>query len=188
MINSLFEYNPFQYGSDEKPFLISEFYNSSYKFINIYEPNIILEIGSENGIFTSFFSDTLLHNQNSYLHYVNTSGYIFRNFLYLIKKTRNPYKIRFFTLKPSTFFDRYKFICNKKYTLIYFNTDSYGNNNQEIIFYDLQNLYSLLQIHGILWIINAQNKEVQKFLIAFKYYFDIIHQNKEIGLKKIELK
>lgn len=187
MINSLFEYNPLQYGSDEKPFVDSEFYNESYKFINIYEPNIILEVGSENGIFTSFLSDALLHNQNSYLHYLNPSGYIFRTFLSAIKKSRNTYKIRFFTLRPSTFFDRYKFICNKRYSLIYVNIDSYGNN-QETLFYDLQNFYSLLQLYGILWITNVVNTEVQKFLSIFKYYFEIIHHNKEIGLKKIELK
>jgi hypothetical protein len=183
MINLLFD-NP---KSDQNPFVDSEFYTHSYKFINIYELHIILEIGSENGIFTSFFSDALLHNQNSYLHYLNPSGYIFRTFLSTIKKSRNPYKIRFFTLKPSNFFDRYKFICNKRYTLIYVNVESYGNN-QETLFYDLQNIYTLLELHGLLWITNSHNTEVQKFLSLFKYYFDTVHHNKEIGLKRIELK
>jgi hypothetical protein len=186
-----FDYNPVQSGFDHIPFVNSEFCIQSSTFINVYAQNIILEIGSGDGSITSFLSDNYLHNQNSCLHYINANGNIYREFLHTISKTRNLFKIRFFTLRPSTFFDRYKTICFRRYTLIYFNIDSYLNNNpnnQEIIFQDLQHAYSLLQLHGILWITNSENIHVQKFLSVFIYYFEIVHYKKEIGLKRTEQK
>lgn len=180
-----------------------EFRNNFYKFIDKSKVNNILEIGCFEGQSTTFFSDNLLNNDNSFMVCVDpfylsgtvkdiTSLFIDNNtkktFLNNIKKSKNYKKINFQNITSDLFFK------NNKLTFNFIYID--GNHHPDYLQRDLENSFNVAEKNSIIWIDDYTYKREEygfrqpKFIIdlfmkKYKEKIEILWKKNQVAIKKL---
>ena len=156
----------------------------------------ILEIGSFEGLSTTYFIDNFLSEPNSKItvvdpfllysendHITIMNNIQIRNFFYNISKSANPNKVQYLGLTSDQFFEFNK----KKYNFIYID----GMHTNEQIKKDIINSWESLLKDGIIWMDDylgdhgKLKKIFDKTLKSLKGEHEIIHKGYQIAIKKL---
>ena len=156
----------------------------------------ILEIGSFEGLSTTYFIDNFLTKSDSKIttvdpfllysendHITIMDHIQIRNFFFNISKSAYPEKVQYLGLTSDQFFE----INNKKYDLIYID----GMHTKEQIPKDIINSWNSLLIDGIIWMDdylgdNGKLKFIfDKTLKSLKGKHKIVHRGYQIAIKKL---
>lgn len=174
-------------------FIGSEIKQSLLNHLGKDEQNIILEIGSYEGLSSCWFSDNLLSHPNSSLDCVdpfdesdpttpltNQTETIFNN---NIKKSLHSDKCNIYKMYSNNFF----LANNKKYNFIYID----GSHIPQDIKLDIENSWKILVPGGIMWMddylgadgISLKNC-MDNTLQQYNGQFDIIHSGYQLAIRK----
>lgn len=172
----------------------SELKKYIFNFLNPNEVNNILEIGSYEGLSSSYFSNHFLDQENSTLTCVEpfdlsdtTSPLydgIYINFISNIKQTNNFNKIKLCQVYSNIFFKNNK----DKFNFIYID----GSHLIDDIIDDFENSIKCITNNGIIWMddyLGGENNEIKKCIDSlYKKYKNkllIIHYGYQIAFRYI---
>jgi len=147
---------------------------------------------------TVFFADNFIDNEKScltcvdpFLNISNNDHNQFlmnneeENFDYNIKNCKNPNKIKIYKITSDEFFNNNN---NKTYDFIYID----GCHYPEFIKRDMENSFKCLNENGIMWMDdylggneNVIKNAMDEFLIKYKDQYEIINNNYQLAIKKI---
>lgn len=170
----------------------SELKKYSFIFLNPNEINNILEIGSYEGLSSSYFSDNFLSRNESSLTCVepfdlndSTSPLydgIYFNFINNVKNSKNWNKIRLYQLFSNDFFK----VNKKKFNFIYID----GSHLINDIISDFENSIKCITNNGIIWMddyLGGDNNEIKKCIDdlyeKYKNNLIIIHYGYQIAFR-----
>tara|TARA_A100001035_G_scaffold84975_1_gene65957 strand:- start:3463 stop:4125 length:663 start_codon:yes stop_codon:yes gene_type:complete len=196
LFSNYFSKYKYTYGRDW--FYKSEIYQKA-KFVlgnqnkNKFE---ILEIGSFEGLSTTYFIDNFLRKSNSKItsvdpfllysendHKTILTNVQIRNFFYNISKSAFPEKFQYLGLTSDQFFE----VNDKKYNFIYLD----GMHTKEQIPKDIIHSWDSLLIDGILWMDDylGDNGKIKKIfdrtIESLKGDYKIIHRGYQLAIKKL---
>lgn len=179
-------------------FLVSELSKTIYKFLDASKQLDLLEIGTFEGLSTTFFADNFLNHQSStldavdpFLH-INDNDHdkylnnVENNFDYNISICNNKEKVSMYKLTSDKFFDTFK-NNDKKYDFIYID----GCHSPDYIKRDMNNSFKKLKINGIMWMddyLGGHNNDIKNTMNEWvKNNIDnieIIHSGYQLGLRR----
>jgi len=193
-MNNIYTY----YNLGTELLLQSELYRLLKNIIDTNQENHILEIGSQQGLFSCFFSDYLLNNKLSTLTCVDSFNSnnnkdnnnmkvqeIREIFLNNIYKSKNYDKCFINIMTSEEFFQKNE----KMYNFIYIN----GNINMETEIKNILNAiiqsFKYLSREGILWINNYKynsimEKGINDFINEYNIECDVIHKGQQLAIRK----
>lgn len=168
----------------------SEIKNEIHKYINPDAINNILEIGSFEGAFSCYISNTFLDNDLSTLTCVDpfnesdTTSPVYKSiktiFINNILLSKNWQKIRICQRSSDIFFKN----NSHKYSFIYID----GSHLPEDIINDFNNSLKYIKQYGIIWMDDYGSSDIITNLIDSLYennkeFIEIIHKGYQIGFK-----
>ncbi len=194
LFNNYFGKYKYTFGMDW--FYKSEIYQNVKYLLDHKNKLEILEIGSFEGLSTTYFIDNFLSKPNSkitvvdpfLLHSENDHITILdkiqiRNFFFNISKSAYPNKVQYLGLTSDQFFDFNK----NKYNFIYID----GMHTKEQIPKDIINSWESLSKDGIIWMDDylgdhgKLKNTFDKTLESLKGEHQVIHRGYQIAIKKL---
>ena len=194
--NNYFGKYKYTFGRDW--FYKSEIYQNAKYFLGHKNKNKfeILEIGSFEGLSTTYFIDNFLSRLDSKItsvdpfllysendHTTILDHIQIRNFFFNISKSDYPEKVQYLGLTSDQFFE----INNKKYNFIYID----GMHTKEQIPKDIINSWDVLLIDGVIWMDDylgdngKLKKTFDKTFESLKGEYKVIHRGYQIAIKKL---
>ena len=185
------------YRSSQNWFKFSEIKSELHRFLDPERELCMLEIGTFEGLSTTFIGDNYLNKSNSSLDAVDPFLYIDDNdheqylkdvenkFDYNVSISQNKDKISVHKITSDEFFKT----CNKKYDFIYID----GCHLCDFIQRDMENSFERLNVNGIMWMDDYLGGSVgddsikdtmDKFLESNKSKLTIIHNGYQLAIKK----
>jgi len=156
----------------------------------------MLEIGSFEGLSTTFFIDNflgksdstltavdpfILYSENDHISLLNHKQ--IKNFFYNISQSKYPEKVQYIGLTSDHFFE----VNKNKYNFIYID----GMHTKEQIPKDIINSWNSLLIDGIIWMDDylGDNSKLKKSfdqtIASLKGKYEVIHRGYQIAIKKL---
>ena len=194
LFNNYFGKYKYTFGRDW--FYKSEIYQNAKYFLDLNNKLEILEIGSFEGLSTTYFIDNFLSKPNSKItvvdpfllysendHKTILDNIQIRNFFFNLSKSAYPEKVQYLGLTSDKFFE----VNKKKYNFIYID----GMHTKEQIPKDIINSWDSLLIDGIIWMDDylGDNSKLKKSfddtIASLKGKHEVIHKGYQIAIKKL---
>tara|TARA_A100001388_G_scaffold79077_1_gene56656 strand:+ start:371 stop:1018 length:648 start_codon:yes stop_codon:yes gene_type:complete len=196
LLNKFFGKYKYTFGRDW--FYKSEIYQQAKFFLGskINERLKILEIGSFEGLSTTYFIDNFLSKSDSTLttvdpfilysenDHISLLDHIqIKNFFFNISQSKYPEKVQYLGLTSDHFFE----VNKNKYNFIYID----GMHTKEQIPKDIINSWDSLLIDGIIWMDDylGDNSKLKKSfddtIASLKGKHEVIHKGYQIAIKKL---
>ena len=196
LFNKYFGKYKYTYGRDW--FYKSEIYQNAKFFLGKASRKKfkILEIGSFEGLSTTFFIDNFLSKSDSLLTSVdpfvlyskNDHNSLLehkqiKNFFFNISQSKYPEKVQYLGLTSDNFFE----VNKKKYNFIYID----GMHTKEQIPKDIANSWDSLLINGIIWMDDylvdkgKLKKSFDETIASLKGRHEVIHKGYQLAIKKL---
>ncbi len=194
LFNNYFGKYKYTFGRDW--FYKSEIYQNAKYFLDYKNKLEILEIGSYEGLSTTYFIDSFLSKTNSKItvvdpfllysendHKTILDNIQIRNFFFNLSKSAYPEKVQYLGLTSDKFFE----VNKKKYNFIYID----GMHTKEQIPKDIINSWESLLKDGIIWMDDylgnhgKLKKIFDETLESLKGEHKVIHRGYQIAIKKL---